>query len=144
MEIGEDHKRGISTTLRLLDEALCEFRSWAEGRASRSALREEKNDLSEEQRAGILAETDRMMAILLAIRNDLGLEPRVEVAAERIRVRLATVWIHLIELSGNKLWGYGIPPAELVQYLEPNVQQLLKCIGQIAEIVSLKPDRDHT
>ena len=139
MEIGEDHKRGITTTLRLVDKAVWVFRSWAEGRSSRSALHEERNDLTAEQRAGILAETDRMIAILVAMRNDLGLEPRLEVAAELIRIRLAAIWVHLMELNGENLRGRGEPTEDLVEYLEQNVRELLKHVDRITEIVSLKP-----
>ncbi len=141
MQIGEDHRRGITTALWLLDKAVCEFRSWAEGRACRSVLHEEENNLTPDQRKAILEETDRILSLLRAMRDELGLETRVEVAAETMRIRLATIWVNLMDLGGDHLRGYGKPPEELVRYLEPKVRELLAHVDRLGEVVRLKPER---
>jgi hypothetical protein len=81
-----------------------------------------------------------MFAILDEMREDLGLERRIEAAAELIRIQLAMLWVHLMELDAENLRGYGEPPAELVEYLEPRVRELIEHVDRISRI--MKPDRN--
>ena len=48
--MSENHIRGISSTLALLDKALWEFDQWANGHEIRSVLYQVLNPLSEAQR----------------------------------------------------------------------------------------------
>jgi|SRR5271157_3653969 len=75
--MSENHIRGISTTLSLLDKALCEFEQWAHGNEVRSVLYEIHNTLSEAQRRLIATEVAKMKSILQQIRGTLALEASV-------------------------------------------------------------------
>ena len=66
--LSENHRRGISSTLVLLDEMLCRFERWAEGEAFTGVLYREHNTLSAKHRRRILKE-------IAALRN-LQAEPR--------------------------------------------------------------------
>ena len=135
-QLGENHRRGIATTLTLLDEALCEFEQWAGGRELRSVLYEERNALSPEQRAKILAEVAQMRERLRKLRDALGLEGSVRDAATAIWGQCSGLWEHLVELEAKHLRRYGELPPGLARYLDPQVAALLLHLRQISRSCS--------
>ncbi|MGA9752862.1 MAG: hypothetical protein WBS54_13860, partial [Acidobacteriota bacterium] len=78
--MSENHIRGISTTMYLLDKALCEFDEWAKGKEVRSTLYEVRNDLSSEQGRKISELVEDMQAILREMRDTLNLDGSVRIA----------------------------------------------------------------
>jgi len=139
VQIGENHERGISVTLYLLDQALCEFEQWAQGRQVRSVLYEVRNTLSVEQRRRILDEIAHMRQILVEIRDALALEGNIKSVVRVITAQCAVLWVHLVELEGKRLLRYGEPPLELANYLDPKVGDLIERLKNIADIVSGEP-----
>lgn len=136
--LGNNHKRGISTTLGLLDEALCEFESWANGRETRSALYREKNDLSPERREKILGEVAQMRDMLRELRDTLGLDGTVRSATKEIWGRCLGLWDHLAELETRYLRRYGEPPPGLAEYLDPKAVRLLELLQGISSLVKTR------
>ena len=136
IEISENHARIIRITLGLLDEALCGFEYWAEGQEKHSVLFHECNNLSPEDRQAILQEIEAARALLIGIRDSLGLNPVVRNADGSIRGSCLALTSDLIELGPKYLKGYGAPSAELVEFLEPGVARLIACIEKILRTVS--------
>ena len=136
--IGDKHRRGISITLVLLDQALCEFEQWARGRQAQSVLYEETNDLSPGQRERVLAEVAEIRVVLRELRDTLRLEGEIQSAAGAIWRASLGLWEHLAELEGKHLKRYGTPPAGLAEYLKPMVQQLEAGLERIRVIVGGK------
>ncbi len=136
MDMTEGHKGTISTTLWLVDKALCEFRMWAEGRGCKSVFYTEANNLTPNQRIALLREVERMQGYLRELREALQLEGHAESAAESIRSRTTSMWIYLIELGGKYLRGYGEPSPELLRILDPRVRELLQGVQNISDIVN--------
>ena len=130
----ETHIRGISTTLGLLDEMLCEIEQWAQGREARSALYEERNRLSSLQRKEILSEIAAMRLTLDELRSGLRLQKNFVNAANAIWSRCAGMWEHLVELQGKYLERYGEPPPGLQEYLEPRISELIERLERISAI----------
>jgi len=135
MHLGDSFKRGIETTLVVLDDALCEFEQWANGREQRSVFYSERNTLSGVQREAILSEVAGMREMLRELRDDLGLEGRVRGAANDIWGKCAILSINLVELEGRHLAGYGEPPGELIEYLDPRVKWLIASINHLFRLV---------
>ncbi len=135
MQLREAFKRGIETTLAVLDEDLCKIEQWAKGREYRSVLYTERNTLSEEQCKAILSEIAGMRELLRELRDDLGLEGRVRSAASDIWGKCAILAVDLEELKGRYLSRYGTPPAELVEYLDPRVIRLIASVNHIFRLV---------
>jgi hypothetical protein len=135
MQLGENFKRGIETTLVILDEALCEFEQWAQGQEQRSVFYSERNTLSPAQGEAILSEIARMREILRELRDDLGLEGRVQGVANNIWGTCAVLSINLTELEGKHLSRYGNPPRELVAYLDPRIKRLIASINHLFRLV---------
>jgi hypothetical protein len=84
MQLGDNFKRGIEATLAVLDEALCKFEEWAHEREQRSVFFSEHNSLSPAQREQILSEVAGIREMLRELRDDLGLEGRINGVANKI------------------------------------------------------------
>jgi len=135
MQLGDNFKRGIETTLVALNEALCGFEQWANGREQRSVFYSERNALSPAQRNTILSEVAGMRQMLRELRDDLGLEGRVRGGANDIWGKCAILAVNLEELKGKHLSRYGNPPRELVEYLDPRVKRLIASINHLFRLV---------
>jgi len=87
------------------------------------------------QREAILSEVAGMREMLRELRDDLGLEGRVRGAANDIWGKCAILSINLVELEGRHLAGYGEPPGELIEYLDPRVKWLIASINHLFRLV---------
>lgn len=139
--MSENHMRGISTTLALLDKALCDFDQWANGCEIRSVLYQVLNPLSKAQRQSILAKVLEMKDILEEIRDVLNLEGTVRSADKMITSSCSVLWTSLGELEGGHLRRYGEIPAGLAEYLAPRATALNKHLRSISRIVATEGDR---
>lgn len=45
------------------------------------------------------------------------------------------LWVNLIEVTSRHLRGYGEVPAELADYLDPRVTELIELTNEIAAII---------
>ncbi|MCA1959310.1 MAG: hypothetical protein LDL33_00840 [Desulfomonile sp.] len=134
--MSENHIRGISTTLTLLDKALCEFDQYAHGHAVRSVLHQVRNPLSAAQRKTLAAEVAEMKSILQEIKGTLHLRASVHEADRMIVAACSTFWVSLVELEGTRLRRYGELPPGLAEYLDPRVAALNVHLRQISKIIS--------
>ena len=138
-ELGANHRRGISTTLAFLDEALGEFEQWARGRETGGALYRERNTLSPAQRKKLLSEIAAMRGVLRELREALALQATTQDAAESIWGRCSALREHLVELTGRHLRRYGTPPPGLAGYLNPKVEELLQRLDRISAVITQDP-----
>jgi hypothetical protein len=136
-DLSESHRSRIRITLTLLDEALIKFEEWARGREVRSLLYTEENTLSSEERSGILAGIAGMRRIILELRDNLQLEARPQDVAKSIRGHCYILWVDVLEMTGRYLRGFGEPPPELVNYLDPKANRILEYLDHI-KILLLK------
>lgn len=135
MQVRDSIKRSIETTLVILDEALCQFEEWARGKERHAVFYQERNSLSEAQRAEILLEIANMREIFRELQDDLGLEGRVRGVADNIWGSCAVLAVDLQEIKGRYLHRYGNPPPELVAYLDPRLERLIAAVNQIFRTV---------
>jgi len=143
-EDNERHKRGITITLSILDETLCEVEQWANGREVQSVLYRERNVLSSRQKQEILAEIAQMRSLLQELQEALGLEPTVQDAGAAIRGKCAGLWEHIVELKAKYLTRYGDVPACLGDYLDPRAERLIQGITHILDALKRQvPGREH-
>lgn len=134
--MSENHIRGISTTLTLLDKALCEFDQYAHGHAVRSVLHQVRNPLSAAQRNTLAAEVAKMKGILQEIKSTLHLNVSVHEADRMILASCSTLWVSLVELEGTRLRRYGELPPGLAEYLDPRVAELNTQLRRISNMVA--------
>jgi hypothetical protein len=135
-DLSETHRRGIGATLKVLDEVLCGFERWAEGREVHSVLYSERNSLSAEQRDNMRSEIADIRETLAELRNSLRLEGTIEDVTNIIRGECAVLWSNLVELESTRLRRYGPPPPGLARYLDPKIAKLIAHVNGILETVS--------
>jgi len=134
--MNENHRRGISVTLSMLDKALCEFDHWAKGCEVHSVLYEIRNTLSRSQCELIVAEVAVMKTKLREIRNELRLDASVRFVDKMILGSCSILWASLIDLEGRRLRRYGEVPPGLAEYLDPLAVALSRHVRNISDIVS--------
>jgi hypothetical protein len=134
--MSENHIRGISTTLALLDKALCEFDQLAKGHEIRSVLYHLLNPLSEAQRKLIAGEVAEMKNSLEEIRKTLDLEVTVRSSDRIITSSCSVLWASLLELESLHLRRYGELPPGLADYLDPRITPLNNGLHRIGAAVA--------
>ena len=139
----EPQKRGITITLTILDETLCEVEQWANGRAVQSVFYRERNALSSRQRKEILSEIAQMRSVLQELQETLGLEPTVEDVGSAIRGKCAGLWEYIVELKAKYLARYGEVPAGLGEYLDPQAERLIQGILHILDALKARKAREE-
>ncbi|MGO9568713.1 MAG: hypothetical protein ACLP5H_14345 [Desulfomonilaceae bacterium] len=132
--MSDNHIRGISTTLSLLDEGLCEFEQWARGHEVTSVLYEVRNTLSAVQRQLIAQRVAKMRVMLKEIRDTLNLEGAVHRVDKMIAGSCAVLWVSVVELESDHLRRYGQLPHGLAEYLDPKVAVLNEDLQHISQI----------
>jgi hypothetical protein len=135
-DLSDTYRRGIGATLKVLDEVLCGFEQWVEGREVHSVLYSERNGLSAEQRERIASDIAGIRETLVELRGTLRLEGTVEDVRNIIRGECAVLWSNLVELESTRLRRYGPPPPGLGGYLDPKIAKLIAHVNRILEIVN--------
>lgn len=134
--LSEAHRSRIRITLTLLDEALVKFEDWAQGREVRSILYREVNTLDPDRRAGILADIAGIRGIMRELRDDLHLEASSQDIAKTIRGHCYILWVDVLEMTGKYLRGFGDPPLELVNYLDPKAHRILQYLDHLKALLT--------
>jgi hypothetical protein len=134
--LSEAHSSRIRITLTLLDEALVKFEEWAQGREVRSILYHEANTLDPDRRAEILADIAGIRGIMQELKDDLYLEAGVQNIAKTMRGHCYILWVDVLEMTSKYLRGFGEPPPELVNYLDPKTHHILKYLDHIKALLT--------
>jgi len=129
--LSENHKRGISSTLALLDEMLCRFERWSKGEQAEGVLYLERNMLTAQQRR-ILAEVGAVRVPLAELRESLGLAVKTQAVGRAIRSESSAYWEALVELGTKYLRRYGEMPDGFGEYFDPKVEQIIGHMTRIA------------
>jgi len=132
--LGESHRRSIQTTLRFLDEALCDFEEIANGRQRRSVFFIEHNDLSNEQRRAALKTIEKMRGILRELRDGLAIEEQKYELSREVLGRASGLWVHLVETESKYLRRYGETPEGFGDYIDPRIEELIRDLNSVSAI----------
>ena len=134
VEVGKNHERAISATLTLLDEMLCEFEEYAQGRERHGALYHERNSLSEKQRRGIHSEVAAMRKTIRELKEALGLTDTRDEVAQHIWGRASAFWEVLVETQSRHLRRYGEFAPGLKECLDPRIELLTTHLLTLADL----------
>jgi len=138
INIHENHRRGISSTLAVLDRALCDFKRWAEGKNTRSSLYREQNRLTLSQRKKILETASEIQSEIKEIRDRLELHDHVLEVERAIIVKCEILQDDLEDLRGDHLNRYGEPDPGLTRFLDPRVQTIIQRLRELSRIAGTK------
>ena len=139
--LSDNHRRGISSTLGLLDEMLCRFERWANGEAAKGVLYRERDTLTGKQRQSILKEIAVLREILRELRDSLGLEVKTQDIASAIWSESSAYWEALVELDAGHLRRYGDMPEGFADDFDPKVEMIVKGMIHVADIAGRRPPR---
>ena len=134
--LSEAHRSRIRITLTLLDEALVKFEAYARGREVCSVLYCEKNTLDSERRNGLLADIAAIRGIMQELRDGLHLKASSEDIAKTMEAHCYILWVDVLEMTGKYLRGFGDPPPELVNYLDPKAHRILQYLDHIKALLN--------
>ncbi|MGE5484928.1 MAG: hypothetical protein ACM3X4_07930 [Ignavibacteriales bacterium] len=133
INISESQRRSLWTMLNTVDQALCDFESWAKGREHAGVLFSEKNDLSPAQRQALLTQIESMRQKIRSLGDDLALERRTRTVRANIIASASTLWIGLVEVEPDQLRRYGPVDPQTVEYLGPKIRELVAGIQDLIE-----------
>jgi len=134
--LSEAHLSRIRITLTLLDEALVKFEEYAQGREVCSIFYCEENTLNSDGRAGILADIAGIRGLMQELKDDLHLKARSEDTAKTMQAHGSILWVDVLEMTGKYLRGFGEPPPELVNYLDPKAHRILQYLDHLKAMLN--------
>jgi hypothetical protein len=134
IELSENHRRSISISLQLVDQALCEWDDWANGKVRSGIMYRQLDTLSAIQRRELQNKIGNVRNLMTHLRDDLDLEWRTVATSQSIVGRASSLWEMLTELNSHGLQAYGRVPEELTHYLDPIGEELAR---QMNETISL-------
>ncbi|HOS92666.1 MAG TPA: hypothetical protein PLD23_18680 [Armatimonadota bacterium] len=129
----ENHRRGIRTTLVMVDQLLCRVDQWAGGYAARSALIDERNTLSREQCVQLRALTEELRGLIARAAADLHLEPETPDAAQSIWSECLSLRVGVTELGAHHLRRYGEVPPRLADYADALAEVLADGLSRLSD-----------
>jgi hypothetical protein len=103
IELGENHRRSISITLQLVDQALCEWDDWASGRLRSGVMYRQVDTLSPTQKRALQDKIGKVRQLMVRLRDDLGLEPKNVPTSQFITGHASLLWEMLTELNSRSL-----------------------------------------
>ncbi len=143
IRVPENHRRGISATLGVLNHDLTQFRRWAEGGEVASILFVEENNLSPAQRSSILATVSEIERELCELHGSLGLKGQRIDISRVIEVKCGFLWEGIEELRGQSLRRYGETPADLASYMDAKVERLTELLRNITQVVNRRSNHGN-
>src|SRR5437870_7811883 len=136
IKVSENHRRSISITLQLIDQALCEWDDWANGRRQSGIMYRQLDTLSVVQKHELQNKIGKVRQLITRLRDDLDLEPKNVGTARSIAARASLLWEMLTELNSRGMQGYGKVPEDLGRYLNPIGEQLAAEMNEITSLFS--------
>jgi hypothetical protein len=136
IELSENHRRSISITLQLVDQALCEWDDWAGGKLRSGVMYRQVDTLSPIQKQELQDKIGKVRQLIVHLRDDLDLEPKNVPISQFIIGHASLLWEMLTELNSRRLQAYGKVPEELTRYIDPIGEQLASEMNEIARLFS--------
>jgi hypothetical protein len=134
--LSENHRRSISTTLQLVDKALCEWERWEKGDVPSAAMYQQQDTLSLAQKRELRGKIAEVRQLIVRLRDDLQLKPSRPATSQLIVGQATVLWEMLADLESRSLQGYGNVPEELARYLDPIGKQLAEEMNEMSQLFS--------
>lgn len=133
--LDDSHRRVLEVTFSLLDEMLIKFERWANRQESHSILYQENNTLSDAQCRAVLEDISKIKNIIQKLTADLDLVSHKQSVVRAIKAQCELfVLDNLLTLEGHDFDAYGKTSESLINYLTPNVDEIVKLLEKISDI----------
>ena len=133
--MNEAHIRAIVSTMTLLDEALDEFQSIAEGREAETVFYRQRNGFTTAQRGKLAVGVSEIRSLMRGLRDALDVRPDGRDARNLVWVHCAVLCDYLQEVAGPQLLRYGVPDpekADLATALMREIEARLQSLGDLS------------
>jgi hypothetical protein len=137
IEIGPNHRRGITSALAHLDETICDIEQMVNAEDTSSELYMERNALSDSQKREVLLEIAALRRLLAELRQTLNLIPVTRDVGASVSGSCMLLWESVIELQGRYLKRYGEPPKDLVEFLDPKTDEIVCHLDRIVRVLGV-------
>lgn len=137
IEMGPNHRRGITSTLVHLDESICRIEQMVHTESTCSQFYVERNALTESQKENVLSEVAAVRRILAELRQTLNLIPVTRDVGAAVSGRCMLLWESILELQGRYLKRFGEPSEELVKFLDPKTDEIVHHLDRIVRILGV-------
>ena len=97
LELSENHRPSISITLQLVDQGLCEWGDWSNGRVQSGIMYRQLDTLSPVQKNELQKKITKVRQLVVRLRDDLGLEPKNVATSHSIIGHASLLWEMLTE-----------------------------------------------
>ncbi len=133
-QVNDNHRRSLSVTLQLIDQALCKWDDWTSGHVHYGVMYCERDTLSSSQKIALRGRIEAVRKLIVRLRDDLCLESKSVPTSEPVMGQSSSLWEMSLDLTSQSLQGYGRVSAPLGQYLDPIAEQLaaeMQAIGRM-------------
>jgi len=138
MRIPSSHERAIATTLKGVEDTLCNIEGLMERRDCERILTRDIQQLSSIETNTLKECIGEIRKIIKYIADELGLEKREDNVRGKIIGTLIIKSINLEEIKSKRLRGYGEVPDELREFLDPQIDKMMRLVDEICKIASSK------
>jgi hypothetical protein len=143
MEIGNsslnlNQQRRIQITLYLLDQSLEVIAGYLREPLPCGEMYVTVSDLQQEQRDELLKLVGEIKTRIAEIRNQFGLETKVDDVRAMIMGYLGNMWESLHNARPRNLHGFGPVAPELFTTLDPRILQIIELVNAMSKRISNK------
>ena len=136
IDLSENHRRSISVTLQLVDQALCEWAEWCYGKVRAGTLYQQLDTLSETQKGDLREKIGTIRKLMTTLHDDLDLRSKDVPTSSAIAGHASLLWEMLTELNSRGLQAYGKVSDELARYIDPIGEQPTTEMNEITHLFS--------
>ncbi len=137
--LSRNHKARISVSMQVLEDTIYEVEGIIIRDANiRKVMTETIDDLSSLERALILRCIEEIKNLINQVAQKLGLDKQREEMRSRLVGVMTIQWVNLEEIRSKRLRGYGEVPDELRDFLDPQVDKMIRLVDKICGIASPK------
>lgn len=141
VNIPTSYRSALSCGFQVVEEMLSDIRTAVEGDfRQENANGSTQNSPMDSRYRQLQDEIVDITRILSEVKATLHLELHREKLGAIVMSRCSKMWEILCDLKTSRLHGYGETPQELPEFLDPRIDEMIKRIDTILEL--LKPPRN--
>lgn len=142
MEISKNHKTRLSVSMQVFENTISEVEGVIENSHQQKTLTETVDNLSPFEKAVILRRIEEVRELIKYVAQQLNLEKRRDETKKQILGTMTIQLVNLEEIRPKRLRGYGEVPEELREFLDPQIDKMMRLVKEICKIANSK-DKDY-
>lgn len=133
--LNENQRRALSTRLAMLDRFFYDVEQLLSSDSLRGEMFKLINDLTDEQREGVISLVNQGRAEIRASRDQFNLEVKHEYLHRMMAGHLSIFWTILEDCRAANLQGFGGVSPNLAAELDPKIESLVHIVNSLKSVV---------